>query len=221
MAKSYRFDPKAIEIKAGQTRHLDERRQLHAHGPGRRPARPQGRPRRQRLDPVRQARHLRLRLHAPPPRHARRGDRQVTLSSSARHRHPRVCDQRGHPRRARAASTSARAPAPASASSPRPSARRRSPSRSRAARRSRCRRRRTRLRRTDRQLRARGHDRRPVLHPEAEAVDGLALFTKAIEALGLVAALDLFCGGRLRAVALTERNNDMNTSRPLARSRSR
>jgi hypothetical protein len=26
----------------------------------------------------------------------------------------------------------------------------------------------------------------PVLHPEAEAIDGLALFTKAVEALGLV-----------------------------------
>jgi hypothetical protein len=31
----------------------------------------------------------------------------------------------------------------------------------------------------------------PVLHPEAEPVDGLALSTKAIEALGLLAALDL------------------------------
>ena len=29
----------------------------------------------------------------------------------------------------------------------------------------------------------------PVLHPEPEAVDGLALFTKGVEALGLVAAL--------------------------------
>lgn len=31
----------------------------------------------------------------------------------------------------------------------------------------------------------------PVLHPETEAVDGLALFTKAIEALGLVLAASL------------------------------
>ena len=30
MAKSYRFDPKTIEIEAGPDRHLDERRQLHA-----------------------------------------------------------------------------------------------------------------------------------------------------------------------------------------------
>lgn len=31
----------------------------------------------------------------------------------------------------------------------------------------------------------------PVLHPEVEAVDGLAIVTKAIEAIGLLAALDL------------------------------
>lgn len=31
----------------------------------------------------------------------------------------------------------------------------------------------------------------PLLHPEPEPVDGLALFTKAIEAVGLVAATDL------------------------------
>jgi hypothetical protein len=31
----------------------------------------------------------------------------------------------------------------------------------------------------------------PVLHPEAEPVGGLALLTKAIEAVGLLAALDL------------------------------
>jgi hypothetical protein len=31
----------------------------------------------------------------------------------------------------------------------------------------------------------------PVLHPEVEAVDGLALFTKAIEAAGLVTAASL------------------------------
>jgi CHASE2 domain-containing sensor protein len=31
----------------------------------------------------------------------------------------------------------------------------------------------------------------PVLHPEREAVDGLALFTKAIEAIGLVTAASL------------------------------
>jgi hypothetical protein len=31
----------------------------------------------------------------------------------------------------------------------------------------------------------------PVLHPEAEPVDGLALFTKAVEALGLAAAITL------------------------------
>ena len=31
----------------------------------------------------------------------------------------------------------------------------------------------------------------PVLHPESEAVDGLALFTKAVEAVGLIAATAL------------------------------
>ena len=31
----------------------------------------------------------------------------------------------------------------------------------------------------------------PFLHPEVEPVDGLALFTKAVEAIGLLAALDL------------------------------
>jgi hypothetical protein len=31
----------------------------------------------------------------------------------------------------------------------------------------------------------------PVLHPDVEAVDGLALFTKAVEALGLIAAASL------------------------------
>lgn len=31
----------------------------------------------------------------------------------------------------------------------------------------------------------------PVLHPEAEGVDGLALFTKAVEALGLMTAASL------------------------------
>ena len=31
----------------------------------------------------------------------------------------------------------------------------------------------------------------PVLHPEAEAVDGLAVFTKAVEAVGLVLAASL------------------------------
>ena len=31
----------------------------------------------------------------------------------------------------------------------------------------------------------------PLLHPEREAVDGVALFTKAVEVVGLVAALSL------------------------------
>jgi hypothetical protein len=31
----------------------------------------------------------------------------------------------------------------------------------------------------------------PVLHPDVEAVDGLALFTKAVEGVGVVAAASL------------------------------
>ena len=77
MAKSYRFDPKAISIEAGDDRHLDERRQLHPHGPGRRAGRPQGRARRAGLDRLRRARYLPLRLHAPQQGHGRRGDRRV------------------------------------------------------------------------------------------------------------------------------------------------
>ena len=41
----------------------------------------------------------------------------------------------------------------------------------------------------------------PLLHPEREPVDGLALVTKAIEAVGLLAAWSLLRGER--AVALT------------------
>jgi hypothetical protein len=36
----------------------------------------------------------------------------------------------------------------------------------------------------------------PLLHPDAEPVDGLGLFTKAVEALGLLAASDLLLRGR-------------------------
>ena len=41
----------------------------------------------------------------------------------------------------------------------------------------------------------------PVLHPEVEAVDGLALATKAFEAVGIVVALELLRDGRTAAVA--------------------
>ena len=37
----------------------------------------------------------------------------------------------------------------------------------------------------------------PVLHPEVEPVDGLALFTKAIEAIGLTAATSILWHRRL------------------------
>jgi hypothetical protein len=37
----------------------------------------------------------------------------------------------------------------------------------------------------------------PVLHPEPEPVDGLALFTKAVEAVGLVAATHLLRDARI------------------------
>ena len=77
MVKSYRFEPEQDRSRRRLERHLDERRQLHPHGAGRRAGGPQGRARRQRLDRLRQARHLHVRLHAAQPGHGRRGDRQV------------------------------------------------------------------------------------------------------------------------------------------------
>jgi hypothetical protein len=44
----------------------------------------------------------------------------------------------------------------------------------------------------------------PLLHPEPEAVDGLALATKAIEAIGLLAVLHLLRRGRLAVAALPQ-----------------
>ena len=44
----------------------------------------------------------------------------------------------------------------------------------------------------------------PVLHPEPEPVDGLALGTKAIEVVGLVAAAHLLMQGRSLALIRTE-----------------
>jgi hypothetical protein len=43
----------------------------------------------------------------------------------------------------------------------------------------------------------------PVLHPEAEAVDGLALFTKAVEGIGLLLATSLLRRSSL-AIGLTQ-----------------
>src|SRR5262245_1608288 len=45
----------------------------------------------------------------------------------------------------------------------------------------------------------------PVLHPEPETIDGLAVATKAIEALGLVAAMHLLLDGRPFAPIQLER----------------
>jgi len=45
----------------------------------------------------------------------------------------------------------------------------------------------------------------PLLHPEVEPTEGLALATKAIEAAGLVAALHLLLRGRKVAPTPTER----------------
>ena len=60
----------------------------------------------------------------------------------------------------------------------------------------------------------------PVLHPEPEPVDGLALATKAIEAVGLVTALSLLRHRPAVSHSLipAERNPDMNgtkSSRPI------
>jgi hypothetical protein len=54
----------------------------------------------------------------------------------------------------------------------------------------------------------------PVLHPEPEAVDGLALFTKAVEAIGVVLTASLLRRPSLD-IALTQpkRNTDTNTTR--------
>jgi hypothetical protein len=49
----------------------------------------------------------------------------------------------------------------------------------------------------------------PVLHPDVEPVDGLALFTKAIEVVGLVASLSL--------LTPKERNTKWNSHAPSAR----
>ena len=46
----------------------------------------------------------------------------------------------------------------------------------------------------------------PVLHPEVEPVDGLALFTKAVEALGLAAAITLL-GRSVHLLHPQERTN--------------
>ena len=40
----------------------------------------------------------------------------------------------------------------------------------------------------------------PLLHPDPEAIDGLALFTKAVELLGLLAAVQLLRRTRLRSL---------------------
>lgn len=52
----------------------------------------------------------------------------------------------------------------------------------------------------------------PVLHPEVEPIDGLALFTKAVEAAGLAASLSL--------LTRLERNPRWNTSGLPVQSRS-
>ena len=80
MAKSYRFDPETIEVKAGSTVTWtnDDNFTHTVKVDGQEDHKVE--PRRQRLDHVRQARHVPLRLHAAQPRHARDGDRQVTLA---------------------------------------------------------------------------------------------------------------------------------------------
>jgi hypothetical protein len=48
----------------------------------------------------------------------------------------------------------------------------------------------------------------PALHPEVEAVDGLALFTKAVEAIGLVLAVSLL-QRPLFAITLAQRKGTL------------
>ena len=45
----------------------------------------------------------------------------------------------------------------------------------------------------------------PLLHPEVEPVDGLALVTKAVEGIGLVAAAHLLVPGRASTLSRLER----------------
>ena len=122
MAKSYRFDPKAIEVEAGQTvtwtnddnfTHTVQVDGQEDHEVE------QGESVSITFD---DARHLPLRLHAAPPGHGRRGDRQVSARRArGRRRHPRLRGQRRHPRRARARPLRRGRRRRASASSPRPS----------------------------------------------------------------------------------------------------
>ena len=61
------------------------------------------------------------------------------------------------------------------------------------------------LRRPDRELRARGHDRAARCSiPSPKPVDGLALFTKAVEAVGLARGARACCGGRRLALTLPQ-----------------
>ena len=59
----------------------------------------------------------------------------------------------------------------------------------------------------------------PLLHPEPEPVDGLALVTKAIEAAGLVVASTLLRHRPAVARPTTERNPTWTRPGPTARSR--
>ena len=61
----------------------------------------------------------------------------------------------------------------------------------------------------------------PVLHPDPEPVDGLALATKAIESIGLFAAASLLWRPRRRHCPATERKPDMSTTQARAPFRSR
>ena len=216
MVKSYRFDPKVIEVEAGDDRHLDERGQLHPHGPGRRPGRPQGRTGRKRLDHVRHARHLPLRLHAAQPGHGRRGDRQVNLAELKSDVVILACAISAGIHGALVPGhfdegTGAGLGFVAATVVARRARRLADP----AARRARIGARRCggHVRRPARQLRAGDHDRRARLHPDPEPVDGLALATKAIEAVGLLAATSLLWRPRRHHPPTTERNTDMNTTR--------
>jgi hypothetical protein len=63
----------------------------------------------------------------------------------------------------------------------------------------------------------------PVLHPDPEPLDGLALAAKAIEAIGLLAALHLLRRGRAAAAALPQPKGTLTWAHhgPRALSRSR
>jgi hypothetical protein len=206
MAKSYPLRPEGDRGRRRLDRDLDERRQLHAHREARRPGGSQGRSWRERLDRVRHGWHLPLRLHPPQPGHERRGGREVKTSDLERDLVIVVCAISAGIHGALAPEhfgegagaglgflVSALLLAGLAVALTRgagPPALVRDDSRAGGS---------------DRRVRPGRHVRRPRPPPEVEAVNGLALATKSIEIVGLIAAAHLVLRDRPVALLTTER----------------